>query len=115
MIRWPEGFVCPYCQFQVAWKKSNQLLRCKRCKKDVSVTAGTVFQDRRIPLRLIFQAMWYIVCQKQGVSALGLQSILGLGSYETAWVLLHKLRTAMVRPGRDLLSGTVDLFGNRVL
>jgi transposase-like protein len=60
-------------------------------------------------MRLIFQAMWYIVCQKQGVSALGLQSILGLGSYETAWALLHKLRTAMVRPGRDLLSGTVEV------
>jgi transposase-like protein len=108
-MRWPEGFVCPYCQFKAAWKKSNQLLRCKKCKKDISVTAGTVFQDRRIPLRLIFQAMWYIVCQKQGVSALGLQSILGIGSYETSWALLHKLRTAMVRPGRDLLSGTVEV------
>ena len=84
LLRWPEGFICPYCQFRGAWKKKNFLLRCKKCKRDVSVTAGTIFQDR-IPLRLIFQAMWYIVSQKQGVSALGLQSILGIGSYETAW------------------------------
>jgi len=53
--------------------------------------------------------MWYIVCQKQGVSALGLQGILGVGSYHTTWSWLHKLRTAMVRPGRDLLSGTVEI------
>ncbi|MGH7203342.1 MAG: IS1595 family transposase, partial [Candidatus Levyibacteriota bacterium] len=57
----------------------------------------------------IFQAMWYVVCQKNGVSALGLKSILGLGSYETAWAWMHKLRTAMVRPGRDKLSGTVEI------
>ncbi len=109
LVRWPEGFICPYCQYQKAWKLKNQLRRCKQCKIDVSVTAGTVFQDRRIPLRLIFQAMWYIVCQKQGVSALGLQKILGLGSYRIVWAWLHKLRTAIVRPGRDLLSGTVEV------
>ena len=87
----------------------NHCLRCKTCKKDTSVTAGTVFQDRRKSLRLMFQAMRYVVCQKQGVSALGLQGILGLGSYRTAWTWLHKLRTAMVRPGRDLLTGTVEV------
>ena len=109
LVRWPEGFVCPHCQHNEAWKKKNRLLRCKQCRRNISVTAGTIFQDRRIPLRLIFQAMWYIVCQKQGVSALGLQGILGLGSYRTVWSWLHKLRTAMVRPGRDLLSGTVEV------
>lgn len=75
----------------------------------MSVTAGTIFQDLHISLRLILQAMWYMVCQKQGVSALGLQEILGVGSYETTWSWLHKLRTAMVRPGRDKLSGTVEV------
>lgn len=83
--------------------------RCKQCRKTISVTAGTLFQDLHIPLRFIFQAIWYVVCQKQGVSALSLQSILGLGSYKTAWNWLHKLRRAMVRPGRDRLSGTVEI------
>ena len=109
LVKWPEGFVCPYCSAHDAWKLQRNILRCKTCMKDVSVTAGTIFQDLRKPLRLMFQAMWYVVCQKQGVSALGLQSILGLGSYETAWSWLHKLRTAMVRPGRDRLSGIVEV------
>jgi transposase-like protein len=72
------------------------------------VTAGTIFQDTRTPLRVWFRAMWYVTSQKNGVSALGLQRVLGLGSYETAWVWLHKLRRAMVRPGRDRLSGVVE-------
>lgn len=109
LVKWPEGFICPYCHSGEAWKLKRHLLRCKTCTRDVSVTAGTIFQDLRKPLRLMFQAMWYVVCQKQGVSALGLKSILGLGSYETAWVWLHKLRTAMVRPGRDRLSGIVEV------
>lgn len=109
LVRWPEGFECPHCQHCEAWKLKRFKLRCKKCERDISVTAGTIFQDRHIPLTLIFQAMWYIVCQKQGVSALGLQSILGLGSYHTTWLWLHKLRTAMIRPGRDLLSGTVEV------
>lgn len=109
LVRWPNGFVCPNCGGTEAWKMKQHILRCKQCQKKISVTAGTIFQDLRKPLRLMFQAMWYVVCQKQGVSALGLQSILGLGSYETAWVWLHKLRTAMVRPGRDRLSGTVEV------
>lgn len=83
--------------------------RCKDCRRDVSVTAGTIFQGTRTPLRLWFQAIWYAVNQKHGVSALGLQRILGLKSYETAWVWMHKLRTAMVRPGRDRLHGLVEV------
>lgn len=109
LVKWPEGFVCPYCQHREAWKLKRHLLRCTYCVKDVSVTTHTIFQDRHLPLRVIFQAMWYMVCQKQGVSALGLQEILGVGSYETTWSWLHKLRTAMVRPGRDKLSGTVEV------
>lgn len=109
LIRWSEGVICPFCQSKQVWKLKNQLFRCKQCKKDISVTAGTIFQDRRISLRIIFQAIWYMVCQKQGVSALGLQEVLGLGSYRIVWAWLHKLRTAMVRPGRELLSGTVEV------
>ena len=84
----------------VAWG-----LRCRACEWETSLTAGTVFQDTRKPLRMWFLAMWFVTSQKNGVSALGLQRVLGLGSYETAWTWLHKLRRAMVRPGRDYLTG----------
>ncbi|NCP67951.1 IS1595 family transposase [bacterium] len=109
LVKWPDGFVCPHCGGKEAWKQKRYLLRCKNCHKDISVTAGTVFQDLRKPLRLIFAAMWEIISQKNGVSALSLQQNLGLGSYQTAWLWLHKLRRAMVRPGRDKLSGTVEV------
>jgi len=82
--------------------------RCASCGHDFTVTAGTLLADTHLPLRLWFQAMWYVVNQKNGASALGVQRVLGLGSYRTAWRWLHKLRRAMVRPGRDRLSGTVE-------
>jgi transposase-like protein len=85
------------------------LLRCRECRHQTSVTAGTIFQDTRTSLRLWFQAMWWVTTQKNGASALGLQRILGLKRYETAWTMLHKLRHAMVRPGRDLLTGRVEV------
>ena len=72
-------------------------------------TAGTIFQDTRTPLKVWFHALWWMTSQKNGVSALGLQRVLGLGSYQTAWCWLHKLRRAMVRAGRDRLSGTVEV------
>ena len=83
------------------------LFECAHCAAQVSVTAGTIFQDTRQPLRLWFRAMWWVSTQKNGASALSLQRILGLGSYKTAWTWLHKLRRAMVRPGRDRLRGWV--------
>src|SRR4030042_829374 len=104
-IRWPSGFSCPRCGNDVAWHMSRDLYLCAACRFQVSVTAGTVFQDTRKPLTLWFRAMWYVTSQKSGMSALGLQRVLGLGSYRTAWTWLHKLRRAMVRPGRDRLSG----------
>src|SRR5271166_2664694 len=85
------------------WVTSRGLLHCHGCQGQASLTAGTIFQDTRKPLRIWFMAMWYVTNQKNGVSALGLQRVLGLGSYETAWTWLHKLRRAMVRPGRDSL------------
>lgn len=109
LVKWPNGFVCPECHYTECWILKNHARKCKRCRKTISVIAGTVFQDLRSPMRLIFQAMWYMVCEKQGVSALNLQQILGLGSYETAWSWLHKFRRAMVRPGRDRLSGIVEI------
>jgi transposase-like protein len=83
--------------------------RCAACGYDFTVTAGTLFADTHLPLRLWFQAVWYIVNQKNGASALGVQRVLGLGSYRTAWRWLHKLRRAMVRPGRDRLAGTIEV------
>lgn len=108
-IRWPNGFCCPRCGHREAWFTNRGLYRCQCCDSQISVTAGTIFQDTRKPLRLWFRAIWYVINQKNGVSALGLKRVLGLGSYQTAWTWLHKLRTAMVRPGRDRLSGTVEV------
>ena len=108
-LRWPEGYYCRYCSSNDFLELSRGLYRCLFCQYESSVIAGTLFQDTHRPLRLWFRAIWYVVNQKNGVSALGLQKALGLGSYRTAWNWLHKLRRAMVRPGRDKLSGIVEV------
>jgi len=109
-LRWPDGFVCSHCEgIGEPWMMSDGLLRCRSCHGRTSLTAGTVFQDTRKPLRMWFLAMWFVTSQKNGVSALGLQRVLGLGSYETAWTWLYKLRRATVRPGRDRLTGAVEI------
>ena len=107
-LRWPDGFRCR-CGEANAWRTGRGLWQCAACGAQTSVTAGTVFQDTRKPLRQWLHAMWWVTGQKTGASALGLQRLLGLGSYETAWAWLHKLRRAMVRPGRDRLSGHVEV------
>jgi transposase-like protein len=107
-LRWPDGFRCPRCGQRKIWPKPGGLVRCAGCDFQVSVTAGTVFQDSRVPLTLWFRAAWWMTSQKDGVSAMGMQRILGLKSYKTAWTMLHKLRHAMVRPGRDRLQGRVE-------
>lgn len=88
---------------------ARRQMRCVECQRQTSVIAGTIFEGTRKPLRVGFHAAWHITSQKVGGSALGLQRVLGLGSYQTAWSWLHKLRRAMVRPGRDLLSGRVEV------
>jgi transposase-like protein len=108
-LRWPDGFRCPSCGHEGAWASKRGLHQCRRCGRQTSVTAGTVFQDTRLPLRLWFRAMWAMTGYKHGVSALGLQRVLGMKRYETVWTWLHKLRAAMVRPGRERLSGTVEV------
>jgi len=108
-LRWPEGFVCPRCRGTTAWTTKRNLLVCAGCEHQASLTAGTIFQDTRKPLTMWFRAIWWVTAQKNGASALGLQRILGLGSYLTAWTWLHKLRRAMVRPGRDRLHGQVEV------
>lgn len=108
-LRWPDGFRCPACSGTKAWATVRGQMRCAGCHRQTSVTAGTVFEGTRKPLRIWFQAMWHVTCQKSGGSALGLQRMLGLGSYQTAWAWLHKLRRAMVRRGRERLSGCVEV------
>lgn len=90
-------------------KTTRGLFECKGCLRQTSVTAGTLFHNTRKPIRIWFEAMWHITNQKYGANALGLQRVLGLGSYHTAWRWLHKFRRAMVRPGRDNLSGVVEI------
>jgi transposase-like zinc ribbon protein len=108
-LRWPEGFVCPRCNGRRGWLTEKDLVVCVGCDYHASVTAGTIFENTHKSLMLWFRAIWWLTSLKTGASALGLQRILGLGSYKTAWTWLHKLRRAMVRPGRDRLSGRVEV------
>ena len=108
-LRWPNGFQCPRCRRQKYWTGDRGLYECAECGFQTSITAGTIFQDTKRPLILWFRAIWHVTSQKYGANALGLQRILGFGSYRTAWMWLHKLRRSMVRPGRDRLSGIVEV------
>lgn len=108
-LRWPGGFVCPRCGKHGGWMAKSGRMICRGCRSGTTVTAGTIFQDSHQPLTVWFRAMWWMTNQKTGLSGLGLQRLLGLGSYRTAWMMLHKLRSAMVRPGRDRLTGTIEV------
>ena len=108
-MKWPGGFACPRCGYADAWTTARCLRHCRQCGHQASVLTGTIFQDTKKPLRLWFRAIWHLTSQKYGANALGLQRVLGLGSYRTAWTWLHKLRVAMVRPGRERLSGLVEV------
>lgn len=113
-IRWPQGFVCPRCGAGSAWRTKEGLLQCQSCRTNTYLTAGTVFHRSKVPLRLWYRAMWWMTNQKVGINAMGLQRLLGLSSYKTAWIMLHKLRRAMIRPGREQLSGDVEVDGTLV-
>ena len=110
-LRWPEGFVCSVCGVKPDKPSlmGRGLFLCRKCKRQTSIIAGTLFHRSHKPLRTWFLAMWFVMSQKHGASALGLKRVLGLGSYNTAWAWLHKLRRAMVRPGRDQLTGEVEV------
>ena len=108
-LRGPDGFRCLACAHQKAWPARRRLFECAACGRQTSVTAGRIFQDTHSPLTVWLRAMWAVTTQKNGTSALALQQVLGLGSYQTAWTWLHKLRRAMVRPGRDRLAGYVEV------
>jgi transposase-like protein len=108
-LRWGQGFLCPACEGKVGWEDRRHRWTCQSCRRQTTVTAGTIFEGTHLPLQLWFRAVWLVTSQKSGASALGVKRVLGLGSYETAWLWLHKLRRAMVRPGRDRLHGTVEV------
>jgi transposase-like protein len=108
--RWPDGFRCPRCGFGDALDLPGRLLsRCRKCARDTSVTAGTVLHRTRIPLTQWFWAAYLVTTHTPGLSALQLQRQLGISRYETAWMMLHKLRRAMVRPDRELLHEKVEV------
>ena len=108
-LRWPHGFICPRCHASTASALKTGRFQCSGCRYQVSVTAGTAFQDTKTPLTIWFRAMWWLTSQKNGVSAMALQQVLGWGSYQSSWTCLHKLRRAMIRPGRDRLHGVVEV------
>lgn len=108
-LRWPNGFECPQCGSIRFWKKNKGRYECRDCHKETTVTNNTIFHKSTKPLLIWFHAIWWMVAQKNGVSAKGLQKILGLGSYQTAWTWLHKFRRLMVLNGRSKLRGTVEV------
>ncbi len=108
-LRWPDGFVCDKCGQVGGWQVADGRWKCARCSHRTSVTAGTIFDRTRTPLTVWFQAVWSFATAKDGISALGLQRTLQIGSYQTAWAMLHRLRVVLVRPGQELLSGQVEV------
>ncbi len=108
-LRWPEGFWCPRCDHAGGWRVADGGYKCAGCGGRTSVTAGTLFDRRRTPLTVWFEAFWLFASGKDGMSALSLQRSLEIGSYATAWAMLHRLSSVLVRPGRDRLTGTVEV------
>jgi transposase-like protein len=107
-LRWHDGFVCPRCKRKDAWWWNSRGLHECECGLQTSVTAGTIFHGTRKPLTLWFKAMFFVTASKSGMVATTLMRLMGF-KYETAWTWLHKLRKAMVRPGRPKLSGKVEV------
>src|ERR1035437_9663254 len=109
LLRWPNGFVCPLCDSAGGWYTGDGRWMCTACGHRTSVTAGTIFHRTRTPLTVWFAACWAFASAKDGISALSLQRTLEIGSYETAWTMLHRLRSVLVRPGRERLTGIVEV------
>ena len=108
--RWPEGYRCPACGSELATALSTRLLwQCSACRHQASVTAGTVLHKTRTPLHYWFWAAYLMATATPGISALQMQRQVGVPRYETAWMMLHKLRRAMVAPERSKLIGPVEV------
>ena len=108
-LRWPAGFACPACGHAGGWRLRDRRFECPTCGERTSVTAGTIFDRTRIPLTVWFHACWLFASGKDGISALSVKRTLEIGSYQTAWTMLHRLRSVVVRPGRDRLAGIVEV------
>lgn len=108
-LRWPGGFVCPRCDGDEGWRLGDGRFMRSGCGNRTSVTAGTIFDKTRTPLTVWFHAIWLFATGKDGISAQSLQRTLEIGSYQTAWAMLHRLRSVLVRPGRDRLAGAVEV------
>ena len=108
-LRWPSGFACPGCGHKRGWRLGDGRFMCSGCGSRTSVTAGTIFDRTRMPLTVWFTACWLFATGKDGISALSLKRTLEIGSYQTAWAMLHRLRSVLVRPGRDRLAGRVEV------
>src|SRR6266516_586407 len=108
--RWPDGFVCPRCGGHRAYELVKlRHWQCVGCRHQVSLTAGTILHNTKTPLTVWFWAAYLMTTDKRGVSALLLQRQLGLRRYETAWMMLHKFRRAMVNVAREPLRGEVQV------
>ena len=108
-LRWPDAIECPKCGHKKAWGGSRGRFICAACDFQFTETSGTILHGTRKPLMLWFNLIWHVTSQKYGANAIGMQRVLGLGSYHTAWEWLHKLRRGMIRPGREKLSGVVEV------
>lgn len=114
-IRWPDGAVCPHCG-DMERSRALQgdahrpgLYKCYSCRKQFTVTVGTIMHQSKIPLHKWIMAFYLVCASKKSISALQLQRMLDLGSYRTAWHLAHRIRFAMqAEPLRGLLSGTIE-------
>ena len=108
--RWPDGFVCSECGHTGHCQLNRRAVyQCNRCKHQVSLTSGTLFAGTHLPLRTWFLAIYLLVQHKTGLSALSLHRQLGV-SYNTAWLIKHKLMQAMVeRDGERTLQGIVQM------
>jgi transposase-like protein len=114
-VLWPNGAVCPHCGSQDAVRLAGKstrpgLLKCRACRKQFTVTVGTIFHDSHISIRQWLIAFHLMCSSKKGVSAKQLQRNLGLKSYQSAWHLAHRIRLAMKRNGvAALLKGAVEV------
>ena len=105
-LRWPGGFICPSCGVPGGWRLGDGRYQCTGCGKRTSVMAGTIFDRTRTPLTVWFAACWHFATGKDGISALSLKRTLEIGSYQTVWAMLHRLRSVLIRPDRERLSGS---------
>lgn len=108
-LKWPNGFVCKKCGHKKCWISAKRLFICTSCEHQHSLTAGTIMDSSKKPIIYWFKAMWWFTTRKSGVNAVNLKDLLGLGSYNTAWSWLQKLRRCTIRKDREKLSGRVEV------